>query len=251
MKHPIALVLLILAVLMGMVMTRTKLTPPMSPNAVTKAAAPTLAQAVQPLVQRAIPTMAPRIAHAVATKLPLPTLAQHLAEPGLTRQVEQALNDANTSDRLTRIIEAVAQTPTADATAGVTSDDAATSPSAPLNLSPVQQPRRLIVGTNVQGGIVGTMDHATGYIVALQWLKVGRTNDPRNLRFAFASPAFYAAPNVHELGLLPISVNVAELVPHQPFTNIWVSPYVSIYWQTLSPQGAAIKRVGLALTATF
>jgi hypothetical protein len=250
MKRTISLVLLVLAILVGMLMTRTKLAPPASLGAVAKVAAPALAQAVQPFVQRAIPTIAPRVAKVVAAKLPIPTVAQHLAEPKITQQVEQALNDANTSDRLTRIIESVAQTPTTDVATGFT-DDAATSSSAPLNLSPVQQPRRLIVGTNVQGGIVGTMDHATGYIVALQWLKVGRTNDPRNLRFAFASPAFYAAPNVHELGLLPISVNVAELVPHQPFTNIWVSPYVSIYWQTLSPQGAAIKRVGLALTATF
>lgn len=250
MKRTLSFVLLILAVLAGMLMTRTKIAPPVSLNAVAKVAAPALAQAVQPFVQRAIPTIAPRVAKVVAAKLPIPTVAQHLAEPVIAKQVEQALNDASTSDKITRIIESVAQTATADPAVAFTDDDANSATPA-LSLSPIQQPRRLIVGTNVQGGVVGTLDHATGYIVALQWLKFGTSNDPRNLRFAFASPAFYAAPNVHELGLLPVSVNVAELVPHQPFTNIWVSPYVSIYWQSLTPQGATIKRVGVAFTATF
>lgn len=251
MKRTISLVLLMLAVFIGMLMTRTKLAPPVSLNAITKVAAPALAQAVQPLVQRAIPTIAPRVAKVVAAKLPIPSAVQHLAEPAITQQVEQALTHATTSEHITQMITSIAQQASIADSAISATPDITTNDSASPSTAPVSTRRHLIVGTNIQGGVVGTLDHATGYVVALQWLKVGTSNDPRNLRFAFASPAFYAAPNVHELGLLPISVNVAELVPHQPFTNIWVSPYVSIYWQSLTPQGATIKRVGVAFTATF
>lgn len=103
---------------------------------------------------------------------------------------------------------------------------------------------RFIVGLSIQGGVAATLDHATGFVVGAQWLKRGTTDDPRHLRWAFLTPVFFGAPNVHEVGLLPFSWNLATAIPHQPLTNLWVSPYVGG-----NPRHPS--RVGVTLTATF
>ena len=56
--------------------------------------------------------------------------------------------------------------------------------------------------------------------------------------FAFATPAVVVGKTVRDIGVLPVSVNLGNL-PRQPFTNLWVSPFVSK------------TRVGVTLTATF
>lgn len=110
--------------------------------------------------------------------------------------------------------------------------------------------QHVLFGFNVQAGVVAAPGHGTGYVVGLQWLKRGRTDNPKDLTLAFLTPVGFFAPNEHQLGLLPLSVNVANLVPHQPLTNLWLSPYLGFApGSTLS--AGTINRVGVALTATF
>lgn len=73
-------------------------------------------------------------------------------------------------------------------------------------------------------------------LVGLQWLKRGKSNDPKDLQWALLTPAYASKLGV---GVLPVSFNLGSL-PKQPFTNIWVSPFVS-----------KDKKLGAFLTATF
>lgn len=109
---------------------------------------------------------------------------------------------------------------------------------------------RWLLGFNVQAGVVASPGHGTGYVVGLQWLKRGRADNPKDLKLALMTPVGYFAPNDHQVGLLPFSINVANLVPHQPTTNVWVSPYVG-FAPGSTLQAGTINRVGIAVTATF
>lgn len=102
-----------------------------------------------------------------------------------------------------------------------------------------------LTGFNVQGGVAAVTGHATGYVAGLQWLVRGRANTPRDLKWAALTPVAFFSPDTHEVGLLPVSANVANFVPHLPLTNLWASPLV-----TFGPD-RSIKRVGVALSVTF
>lgn len=95
----------------------------------------------------------------------------------------------------------------------------------------------------VQGGLAVTRDvqgkSANGAVVAAQWLKHGRTPAAEDTAFAILSPALVLVPGATDIGLLPVSVNLGR-IPHQPFTNIWLSPYI-----------AKSQRIGVVVTATF
>ncbi len=103
-----------------------------------------------------------------------------------------------------------------------------------------------LIGFNVQGGALFA-GATKGFIADVQWFKYGRTNNPGDLKWAFASPAFLMASDVKEVGLLPVSINLATHVPHQPFTNVWASPYLGFDLKTLGN----ISRVGAAVTFTW
>jgi hypothetical protein len=100
-----------------------------------------------------------------------------------------------------------------------------------------------IVHLNLQGGFAVTRDalgaSASGGVVALQWLKHGRTNATEDITYAVASPALFFGPKVNDIGVLPFSVNLGR-IPHQPLTNLWFSPFI-----------AKDKRLGAVFTATF
>jgi hypothetical protein len=100
-----------------------------------------------------------------------------------------------------------------------------------------------LVKLNIQGGVGFTRDKvgvsANGGIAAVQWLKHGRTKATEDVTFAVASPAFFFGSSVQDIGILPISFNLGRL-PHQPLTNLWVSPFIS-----------KAQRLGVTLTATF
>ena len=100
-----------------------------------------------------------------------------------------------------------------------------------------------LIGLNVQGGIGLTRDKAgvneNGGLVAVQWLKHGRTKATEDVTYAVLSPAFFFGPKVQDIGILPFSLNLGR-IPHQPLTNLWVSPFVS-----------KAQRLGFTITATF
>lgn len=104
---------------------------------------------------------------------------------------------------------------------------------------------------NVQAGVVLAQDtgsRTTGGMVGLQWLKRGRTKAPEDLKWAALTPVISIGQNTGsnsnaEFGLLPLSLNLGS-IPHQPFTNLWVSPYVGT-------KGLSISRLGLSISATF
>lgn len=100
-----------------------------------------------------------------------------------------------------------------------------------------------LVKLNIQGGLALTRDKAgqtaNGGVAAIQWLKHGRTKATEDVTFAVASPAFFFGSGVQDIGILPISFNLGR-IPHQPLTNLWVSPFVS-----------KAQRLGVTLTATF
>lgn len=102
----------------------------------------------------------------------------------------------------------------------------------------------LYVHLNIQAGVAVTND-VNGAVIGAQWLKRGKTHAPADTRYAFATPVLFVASGVTEAGILPVSINVGTL-PHQPFTNIWLSPYVGISINTRS-----VSRVGIAFSATF
>lgn len=95
----------------------------------------------------------------------------------------------------------------------------------------------------IQGGGGATRASDGGFgkdaVVVLQWLKHGRTADASGVTYAVLSPALVIGPGVTDIGVLPVSVNLGRL-PHQPFSNLWLSPFV-----------AKSQRLGLFVTATF
>lgn len=112
---------------------------------------------------------------------------------------------------------------------------------------------RWLTGFNVQGGLEAGATGQTSGLVGLQWLKHGRANNPGDLRFAVLTPAVTFGGTV-DVGVLPISFNVANYVKHQPFTNVWVSPYLGatglLKTSAGNPTGIG-SAIGVAITATF
>lgn len=95
-----------------------------------------------------------------------------------------------------------------------------------------------LTGFNVQGGIRPGPKSA---VVGLQWLKHGRANNPGDLKYAILTPVVTFGGGGADVGLLPISFNVANYIPHQPTTNVWVSPYVG-YFE---------RKLGIVVSVTF
>jgi hypothetical protein len=113
---------------------------------------------------------------------------------------------------------------------------------------------RWMTGFNIQGGLKADASGSTAGLVGLQWLKHGRTNNPADLKYAALTPAVTFGVGPPDVGLLPVSVNVANYVRHQPLTNVWVSPYVGLTGLTKTslgnPSGIG-SAIGVAVTATF
>lgn len=99
---------------------------------------------------------------------------------------------------------------------------------------------------HVQAGFAvtqtGTNQRMNGGIVGIQWLKHGKSHAPRDTTFSLLTPVVFVSDTVQELGLLPLSYNIGS-IKKQPFTNLWVSPYVGF--------SKTVSRVGISLTATF
>jgi hypothetical protein len=100
------------------------------------------------------------------------------------------------------------------------------------------------VGPKVQAGLAKTTVD-TGAVVGLQWLRRGSTKATEDTTFALLTPVAFLSTDVKEAGVLPVSVNLGR-IKHQPFTNLWVSPYVGI-----SVAHRTASSAGVALTATF
>lgn len=218
--------------------TPTPSTAPSIVQTLLRAEAPVLAQTV---IQRLIAPRPSTPATSVLQTVESAVLSEVAPRPFPAATPETLVASA-TDAAVTFIEQAIEPTSTA-----------APAQTGPVSASPSPQTPtpHWLVGLNVQGGVTATTGHATGYLAGVQWLKRGTSNTPGAVKLALLSPVFFAAPNVKEVGLLPVSVNVGAVVPHQPFTNLWVSPYVSLDWASLGPNGASLKRVGIALTATF
>ncbi len=102
---------------------------------------------------------------------------------------------------------------------------------------------------NLQAGLAVTQNtnnvQANGGVAALQWLKRGRSKATEDITFAALSPAFFVSQNVKEPGVLPFSVNLGA-IPHQPLTNLWLSPYIGF-----NVASRSLSRAGLVVSATF
>lgn len=94
----------------------------------------------------------------------------------------------------------------------------------------------------IQAGVAETRSAtgaaSTGGLVALQWLKHGRTPDAPEVTYAVLSPALVVAAGVTDIGILPVSVNLGRRVPG--LSNLWLSPFIS-----------RSQRLGVSITATF
>lgn len=90
----------------------------------------------------------------------------------------------------------------------------------------------------IQGGVRLSSDNSQVFLVAAQLIKRGTSRAAEDTTFAILSPGLTIGNGV-KLTLLPVSVNLGRL-PHQPFTNLWVSPTLDLN-----------KNVGIAVTATF
>jgi hypothetical protein len=104
-------------------------------------------------------------------------------------------------------------------------------------------PHWIFNSLNIQGGLAVTRDNtgksANGGLVAIQWVKHGRTKATEDVTFAVASPAFFFGTGIQDIGILPVSLNLGR-IPHQPLVNLWVSPFVS-----------KSQRLGIVFSATF
>ena len=98
---------------------------------------------------------------------------------------------------------------------------------------------RFMVSPRLQAGLGVMENREVGGIAAVQWLKRGKSTATEDTRWAFASPAVFVNRATREIGVLPISFNFGTL-PHSPFTNLWLSPFVDKH-----------KKTGLFVTATF
>lgn len=81
-------------------------------------------------------------------------------------------------------------------------------------------------------------------VLAGQWLKRGKTRMTEDTRWAFLTPSVAITPTEVSVGVLPVSFNVGTL-RHQPFTNLWVSPFLG------TTNGTTINRVGGVISVTF
>lgn len=123
-----------------------------------------------------------------------------------------------------------------------------TTPQGPVEVSSVtteiqttDNPTKWWISPRIQGGLklgVGSGETKAG-VVAFQWLKRGTSRSAEDTTFSLLSPGVTFGPDGAKLTLLPVSVNLGR-IPHQPLTNLWVSPTLDLN-----------KTLGIAFTATF
>lgn len=112
-------------------------------------------------------------------------------------------------------------------------------PAQSVAIQGTENPVRFRVSPRIQAGLGIDQAGTKGGIVALQWLKRGSSTAAEDTIMAFLSPAVFISDSKPELTILPVSFNLGR-IPRQPFTNIWLSPTVSLS-----------KKLGVAITATF
>ncbi len=104
-----------------------------------------------------------------------------------------------------------------------------------------------IVSPTIQAGVGSTLQ-SRGGVVAIQWLKHGKTKAAEDSSVSLLTPAALITSGNTYVGLLPISVNLGRL-PYQPFRDIWVAPFVGTNPKSFSlPQPITI---GAAIVASF
>lgn len=89
-----------------------------------------------------------------------------------------------------------------------------------------------------------TSDFVPTGVLAISWLRRQRSTANEDATWAVLSPAVTITDTSKSIGILPVSYNLGSL-PKQPFTNLWVSPYIG------SSTTTRIDRLGFTLTATF
>lgn len=98
------------------------------------------------------------------------------------------------------------------------------------------------------GGFVAlTGTTATGKgagVVATPWLKYGTTRATEDTRWAFLTPSLAITNSEVSVGVLPVSFNFGTL-RRQPFTNVWLSPYLG------TTNGTSLNRIGGVISVTF
>lgn len=105
---------------------------------------------------------------------------------------------------------------------------------------------------SVQGGWAGIAPVATSGstssvgtgVIAVPWLKYGKTRAVEDTRWAFFTPAVAITKTERALGILPMSFNLGT-IPRQPLSDIWLSPFVG------TTNGASVNRAGFVLSVTF
>lgn len=85
---------------------------------------------------------------------------------------------------------------------------------------------------------------AVGGVFALPWLKHGTTRSVEDTRWAFLTPSLTVTGQTWTVGVLPVSFNLGSL-PHQPFSDVWVSPFIG------RTRSSNLTHGGVALTVTF
>lgn len=84
----------------------------------------------------------------------------------------------------------------------------------------------------------------TAGVIAVPWLKHGTTRAVEDTRWSFFTPTVTFTKTERTIGVMPVSFNLGTL-PRQPFSDIWISPYVGF---SNSPN---LSRTGFVFTVTF
>jgi hypothetical protein len=98
---------------------------------------------------------------------------------------------------------------------------------------------RWLVSPRIQAGLGVGQDKVKSGVVALQWLKHGKSKAAEDVRWAIGSPSLILSNGKTSPGVLTFSFN-AGTIKHSPFTNVWFSHYLDTH-----------KKMGIAVTATF
>jgi len=85
---------------------------------------------------------------------------------------------------------------------------------------------------------------STAGVIALPWLKHGKSRSVENTRWAFLTPAATINNSTRGIGILPVSLNIGTC-RNQPFTNVWLSPYLGL------STGTNPTQTGFVVSFTF
>jgi hypothetical protein len=94
----------------------------------------------------------------------------------------------------------------------------------------------------IQGGVLSQNNRLVG-VVAVPWLKRGRTMASADTRWAILTPAVTLNKSTRTIGMFPVSVNLGT-VPRlrKVITNVWVSPYLGTNnLREITNQGVAVS----------